>query len=82
MKQVDLHLIKEKSIKMTYKPPKSEWNKYLSTDKKYNPNELVEVKTLKRIYLVEENKRCIRNEKITITKSRASELETKGLIEW
>lgn len=82
MKKVDLHLIKEKSLKTAYKPPKSEWGKYLSTDKEYNPNELVEVRTLKRIYLVEENKHCIRNEKITTTKARASELETKGLIEW
>ena len=82
MNNVDIDMIKRNDLKFTYKPPKDNWGKYLSTDKTYNPNELVEVRVLKNIYLIEENKHCKKNEKITITKARASELEAKGLIEW
>lgn len=82
MKQIDLHLIKEKLLKTAYKPPISDWSKYLSTDKTYNPDELVKVRTTKRIYDVILNKHYIKNQEIEITKTRASELEAKGLIEW
>lgn len=82
MKQVDLHLIKEMLLKTAYKPPISDWSKYLSTNKTYNPNELVKVRTIKRIYDVILNKHYIKNQEIEITKTRASELEAKGLIEW
>lgn len=82
MKNVDLDMIKNKQFNFTYKPPKSEWGKHLSTDKTYNPNELVEVRTLKRLYLVEEDIHKGYREKVKITKARASELEAKGLIEW
>lgn len=82
MSNVDLHKISQKSLKTAYKPPKSEWNKYLSTTKTYNPNELVEVRTKKRLWLVEEDEHYLRNKIIKVTKARASELEAKGLIEW
>ena len=82
MNNVDLDMIKRNDLKFTYKPPKDNWSKYLSTNKTYNPNELVEVKTLKRIHLVEENIHVGYGKKVTITKARASELEAKGLIEW
>ena len=82
MKQVDLHLIKEKLLKTAYKPPKSEWGKYLSTNKTYNPNELVKARTTKNIYDVVLDKHYMRHQEVEITKARASELEAKGLIEW
>lgn len=82
MKQVDLYLIKEKMLKTGYKPPISDWNKYLSNKKTYNPNELVKVHTTKRIYDVVLNKHYAKNQEIEITKARASELEAKGLVEW
>lgn len=82
MSNVDLDMITKKSLKFDYKPPISKWNKYLSTNKTYNPNELVEVRTLKRIYLVEENEHYLRNKIIKVTKARASYLEAKGLVEW
>lgn len=82
MRNVDLPLIQEKSLKVAYKPPTSDWEKYLSSEKIYNPNELVKVRTTKRIYDVELDRHYIRHEEIEITKARASELEAKGLIEW
>lgn len=81
MKKVDLSLIQEKSLKVAYKPPTSDWGKYLPTERTYNPNELVEVKTLKKIYLVEENEHHIRGAKIKLKKWRASYLEAKGWVE-
>ena len=81
MKKVDLPLIQEKSLKVAYKPPTSDWGKYLPTERTYNPNELVEVKTLKKIYLVEENEHHIRGAKIKLKKWRASYLEAKGCVE-
>lgn len=81
MQNIDLDMITKKVFKFDYKPPKSEWNKYLSKTNKYNPNELIEVRTLKRIYLVEENEHHLRNEIIKLTRQRASVLESLNYIE-
>ena len=81
MKQVDLSLIKEKLLKTAYKPPISDWSKYLSTDKTYNPNELVEVKANKRIYDTETGEHYNRNGIIKIRKERASYMEALGYVE-
>ena len=81
MRNVDIPMIQEKSLKVAYKPPTSDWGKYLSSEKTYNPNELVKVRTTKRIYDVELDRHYIRHEEIEITKARASELEAKGLVE-
>ena len=81
MTNINIKDIKKNYEKFKYIPPKSEWNKYLDNDKNYNPNELVEAKTLKKIYLVDENKHCIRHEIIKLSKKRASVLECKGLVE-
>lgn len=83
MNNVNLEMIKNiKNMKFTYEPPKCEWNKYLSTKKTYNPDELVEVRTKKRLWLVEEDEHHLRNKIIKVTKARASYLESKGLVEW
>ena len=81
MKNVDLDMITKKVFKFDYKPPKSEWNKYLSKTNKYDPNELIEVRTLKRLYLIEENEHVGRGVIKKLKKQRASILESKGLVE-
>jgi len=82
MKNVDLDMIKANNLKFAYKPPKSEWDKYLSNKGTYNPGEKVKVKCLKRIYDTELNLHYKKNDIVELTKARASELEAKGLIEW
>ena len=81
MNNIDLDFIKQKSMKFTYKPPKDNWGKYLSTEKTYNPNELVNVRALRKIYLIEENIHLIRGGIAKVKKCRASYLEAKGLVE-
>ena len=81
MKRVDIDLIKKKSLKVAYKPPTSDWGKYLSSDKTYNPNEIVKARALKNIWLVEEDKHYIRHQELEITRARASVLEAKGMVE-
>lgn len=81
MTNVDLDLLKNKTS-FKYEPPKDEWNKYLDTKKEYNPKELVEVKVLKRYTDIELNKSFNRGEIATMTKERASYLESKELVEW
>ena len=81
MKNVDLDLIVKGLPKFDYKPPKCEWDKYLSRDKHYNPDELVEVRTLKRWWDLETNNHYPRNHKVKVRQARASELEAKGIVE-
>lgn len=81
MQQVDLDMIKQNSLKFDYKPPKSDWGKYLTNKGTYNKDELVEVRTLRRIWFIEENLHCLRNQVIKLKRARASELEAKGYVE-
>lgn len=81
MTNIDINDIKKDYEKFEYTPPKSKWNKYLDNNGNYDPNELIEVRTLKKIYLAEENKHCIRHEIVKVSKKRASVLECKGLVE-
>lgn len=71
-----------KEFNFTYKPPKDNWDKFLPTEKKYNPNEIITVKALhkyKDIYL---NEHIKKNDEIEMPIERASYLESKGLITW
>lgn len=81
MNNININDIK-KDYKFKYTPPKDNWNKYLSTKKTYDPNELVEVKILKGYTDIELNKKLKKNDLIKMTKQRASYLESKGLVEW
>lgn len=81
MNNVNLPMIIENSLRFNYKPPKSTWNKYLSKESNYNKNELVEARTLKRLWLLEENEHYLRNQAIKLKRARASELEAKGYVE-
>ena len=71
-----------KEFNFTYKPPKDNWDKFLPTEKTYNPNEIITVKALhkyKDIYL---NEHIKKNDEIEMPIERASYLESKGLITW
>ena len=81
MTNVDIDMIVKGLPKFEYTPPKSEWDKYLSRNKIYNPNELIEVTTKKRFWDLETNNHYIRNEKIKVSRKRASELECLDIVE-
>ena len=81
MSNIDLDLIIKNNLKFDYKPPKEEWDKYLSREKTYNPEELIKVRTLKRIYFVEKDIHVIRDTIIEIPRYKASELECLGYVE-
>lgn len=81
MSNVDVNEIK-KYKSFEYTPPKDNWDKYLSTKKIYNKDELVEVEILKRYTDVFLNKQMIRGAIEKMPKHRASYLEAKGLVKW
>ena len=81
MNNVDIDMIVKGLPKFKYEPPKCEWDKYLSREKTYNPNEMVEVRTLRRWWDLENDIHYPRNHKVKVRKSRASELEAKEIVE-
>lgn len=81
MKNIDIGLIIKGIPEFTYKPPKSNWDKYLSKESDYNPNDKIKVKTLRRVWLAEENLHAGYNQEIELSKARVSELESKGIVE-
>ena len=81
MKNVDVSLIIKGIPEFTYKPPKSNWDKYLSKESNYNPNDKIKVRTLRRVWLAEENLHVGYNQEIELAKARVSELESKGIVE-
>ena len=81
MRNVDISKIKKDYEPFEYKPPKDNWGKYLSTKKTYDPNEIIEVRATRKIWLVDENKHLIRGETAKITKARAYYLEAKDMVE-
>jgi glycosyltransferase involved in cell wall biosynthesis len=80
MQNVPIDQIKEKSLKVAYKCPKSNWGKYLKETSDYNPNDKIKVRTKKGFYLLDEDIDTIRGQEIEITKERASYLEAKDLV--
>lgn len=81
MKGVDLDLITKNVPKFEYKPPKSEWYKYLSKDSNYNSQELIEVKAKKNVFDIEQNKHYKRNDIFKLTRERASYMEALDYVE-
>ena len=81
MQNVDIDMIAKNNMKFTYTPPKSNWDKYLSREKTYNPNELVEVRTLRRFWDIETNIHYPRQATFKVRKSRASYLEALNYVE-
>lgn len=81
MNNVDLDMILDKTFKIDYKPPKSEWGKYLKTTSEYNPKDKIKVKAKRRYTDNALGKQLQRNEETYMTKERASYLEAKELVE-
>lgn len=81
MKDIQLDQILKKDLNFTYKPPKSEWDRYLDNNSDYNPDELVKVRLRKTVYMIDEDMYGKRNHEYEIKKYRASELESKDLVE-
>ena len=78
---VDIDMIVKNNMKFDYIPPKSNWDKYLSKTSDYNPNDIVKVKALKNIWLLEQDKHYRRHDIIEVPKYKASELECLGYAE-
>ena len=81
MNNVDLEMIKKGLPSFKYTPPKQGWDKYLSRDKTYDPNELIEARTLKRFWDTETNIHYPRGAVFKTRKARASYLEAKEIVE-
>ena len=81
MKNVDIDMIVKGLKTFEYEPLKCEWDRYLDVNKKYNPNKLIEVRTLKRWWDLETNNHYPRNYIVKVRQSRASELECKDIVE-
>lgn len=81
MNNLDINMLKKGLPKFEYTPPKSNWGKYLKKTSNYNKNELIEVRTLKRLWDLEEDKHYSFNKIIKMKKWRVSELESKGIVE-
>lgn len=81
MHNLDINMLKKGLPKFEYTPPKSNWGKYLKKTSNYNKNELIEVRTLKRLWDLDEDKHYSFNKIIKMKKWRVSELESKGIVE-
>lgn len=81
MKNVDLDMIMENNLKFDYKPPKETWDKYLTKESTYNPNDKITVKALKNIWLLETDTHYRKNNTFEVSKAKASELECLGYVE-
>ena len=81
MNNVDLDMIIKNNMKFTYTPPKQGWDKYLSREKTYNPDELVEIKVIRPLWDLETNTHYRRNDKAKVRKARASYFEALGCVE-
>lgn len=71
-----------KEFNFTYKPPKDNWDKFLPTEKTYDPNEIITVKALHKYKDKYLNEHIKKNDEIEMPIERASYLESRGLITW
>lgn len=81
MNNVDIDLIKKGLPKFTYKPPKSNWGKYLDNNSNYNPKELVWVRTKRKLWDVETDIHHPPNKEIKLSRERASYMEALDYVE-
>lgn len=83
MMNVDVERIKKGIPPFKYKPPKSNWGKYLDNNSNYNPNDIVEVRVLKRKFWdLTTDTHYIMGNVFKTTKTRAAYLEAKEIVEW
>jgi glycosyltransferase involved in cell wall biosynthesis len=77
MKNVPIDKIYKGLKKFEYEPPKSEWDKYLDNNSKYNPNKKRIVKPIRTYYDMELQKNVKKNdESFEVTQKRANFLVT------
>ena len=83
MSNVDIDRIKEGYDKFKYTPPKSDWSKYLSKEKKYDPDKIVDVKLLISNFTDVYEKRHFEKSDVVYStvQWRASYLEAKGYVD-
>lgn len=81
MKNVDIDMIKNGLPPFKYKPPKSNWDKYLDNETDYNPKELIWVRTKRKLWDVETDIHYPPNKEIKLTRERASYMEALGYVE-
>ena len=81
MNNVDINRLKQ-SFKFKYKPPKSNWNKYLDNDSDYNGKDKAKIIAKRNFYMIDENIHAQRNKEYKTAKERASYLESKGLCDY
>ena len=81
MKNVDIDMIKNGLPPFKYKPPKSNWDKYLDNESDYDPKDLVKVRTKKRIWDMQTDMHYLPNKIIVMSKERASYMEALGYVE-
>lgn len=81
MKNIDISMIQKGLPEFKYKPPKSEWNKYLNKESNYNAEDKIKVRLKKRLYDVVEDEHYKFGEEVEMKKYRVSELESKGIVE-
>lgn len=81
MKNIPIDRIIKNDIKVSYKPPKSEWNRYLDNNGKYNPKEKVYVRAIRDYYDMEEKEdKNIFSEPYLVEHKRAIYLSELGLV--
>jgi len=80
MKNIPIDEILNGKEKFAYKPPKDHWEKYLSKESNYNPDEIIKVKSLCRLHLQKEDLHLKPGHEAEVTKERASELECLGYV--
>lgn len=81
MNNVDINRLRQ-SFKFKYKPPKSNWNKYLDNDSNYKGKDKAKIIAKRSFYMINENIHARRNKEYITTKERASYLESKGLCDY
>lgn len=82
MKNVDIDMIKNGLPPFKYKPPKSNWDKYLDNESNYDPEELIEVRLKKRWWDIENDIHYKPSpEPLKIRREKASYLECLGVVE-
>jgi glycosyltransferase involved in cell wall biosynthesis len=80
MKNIPIDKMLKGKEKFSYTPPKDHWEKYLSKESNYNPDEIIKVKSLCRLHLQKEDLHLKPGHEAEVTKERASELECLGYV--
>lgn len=81
LSNVDIDMIKNGLPEFKYRPPKSNWDKYLDNESNYDPNELIKVRTKKRIWDLETDIHYKAQHIEKLSRARASYFEAMDWVE-